>query len=99
MGGFTPVHRGAVGDPRASSQNNLVLEFLGDYVYADATNTYGVGVWNDVRDGAVCPAINAWRAGVQTATTADDTPRPAPQRDCPATFGNTDIFGWTSVTP
>ena len=99
VGGFTPVHRGAVGDPRASSQNNLVLEFLGDYVYAAAGNTYATAVWNDVRDGAVCPAINAWRAGVQTATTADDTPRPAPQRDCPATFGNTDIFGWTSVTP
>jgi hypothetical protein len=97
VGSFSEVHRGAPGDPRASSQNNLVIEFLGDYVYAAAGNSYATAVWNDVRDGADCPAIDTWRAGVQTATTADDVPRPAPQADCPATFGNTDIFGWTSA--
>jgi hypothetical protein len=31
-GAFTEIHRGAPGDPRGSSQNNLVAEFLGDYV-------------------------------------------------------------------
>ena len=97
VGTFTEVHRGATGDPRASSQNNLVIEFLGDYVYAVAGNTYATAVWNDVREGADCPAIDVWRAGVQTATTADDVPRPAPQAACPANFGNTDIFGWTSA--
>ena len=97
VGAFTEVHRGDTGDPRASSQNNLVIEFLGDYVYAVAGNSYATAVWNDVREGADCPAIDVWRAGVQTATTADDVPRPAPQQDCPATFGNTDIFGWTSA--
>ena len=56
-GAFAELHRGAPGDPRASSQNNQVLEFLGDYVYAAATNTYAIGVWNDVRGGSVCPAI------------------------------------------
>jgi len=97
VGAFGEVQRGAVGDPRASSQNNLVIEFLGDYVYAVAGRSYATAVWNDVREGADCPAIDVWRAGVQTATTADDVPRPAPQQDCPATFGNTDIFGWTSA--
>ena len=97
VGPFTEVHRGATGDPRGSSQNNLVLEFLGDYVYAAAGNTYATAVWQDARDAAVCPAINAYRAGVQTATTADDVPVPAPQQVCPPTFGNTDIFGWTSA--
>jgi hypothetical protein len=96
VGNFAEVHRGAVGDPRASSQNNLVLEFLGDYVYAAAGNSYATAVWNDVREGLDCPAIDAYRAGVQAGAAVS---APAPQRDCPPTFGNTDIFGWTSVTP
>jgi hypothetical protein len=97
VGAFSQVHRGAPGDPRGSSQNNLVIEFLGDYVYAVAGHTYAAAVWQDARNAADCPAIDTWRAGVQTATTADDVPRPAPQAACPATFGNTDIFGWTSA--
>jgi hypothetical protein len=93
VGPFTEVHRGASGDPRGSSQNNLVLEFLGDYVYAIATNTYGAAVWNDTRNAADCPAVDAYRQSVQTG---GSVPAPAPQQDCPATFGNSDIFGWTS---
>ena len=93
--GWAQAHRGEVGDPRASSQNNLVLEFLGDYVYAAATDTYGVAVWNDVRDGTPCDAINEWRAEVQQ--TLDPTGAPEVQQECDLTFGNTDIFGWTSA--
>ena len=93
---WTELHRGAEGDPRGSSQNNLQAEFLGDYVYAAATRTYGAAVWNDARNGAVCPAINTWRAALQTGSTA---PPPAPNVDCPATFGNTDIFGGSWADP
>jgi hypothetical protein len=101
VGAFTEIHRGAQGDPRTSSQNNLWLEFLGDYVYAVATNTYGAAVWNDARNGADCPAIDAWRAAAQTAVANGTTvpPPPAPQQDCPATFGNTDIFGGSYADP
>ena len=95
-GAFSELHRGAAGDPRASSQNNLVAEFLGDYVYAAATRTYGVAVWNDTRAGADCPALDAWRQDIATGGTAG-VPRPAPQQDCPATFGNSDIFSFTTA--
>ncbi len=95
-GAWSELHRGATGDPRGSAQNNLFLEFLGDYVYAVATNTYGAGVWNDTRNAADCPAIDTWRAAAQLDPT---TPKPAPEQDCPATFGNSDIFGGSFADP
>ena len=100
-GAWSELHRGAPGDPRGSSQNNLWLEFLGDYVYAVATRTYGAGVWNDTRNAADCPAIDTWRAAAQLAIqngTAVPT-KPAPEQDCPATFGNSDIFGGSYPDP
>jgi hypothetical protein len=38
-GAVTQLHRSPPGDPRGSAQNNLVAEFLGDYVYAVAART------------------------------------------------------------
>jgi hypothetical protein len=93
-GAFTEIKRGAPGDPRASSQNNLVGEFLGDYVYAVATRTYGAAVYNDTRNAADCPAIDAWRQSLRDGTTVA---RPAPQQECPATFGNSDIYSFTTA--
>ena len=98
-GAFTTLHRGAPGDPRGSSQNDLQAEFLGDYVYAAASRTYAAAVWNDARFAADCPAIDLWRMSLRTETTADDVPRPAPNVVCPPTFGNTDIFGWSGADP
>jgi hypothetical protein len=118
VGDFAPVHRGESGDARGSSQNNLAAEFLGDYVYAAATTSYSVSVWNDVRDAADCPAIDEFRqdlhdealaTGQPTAEAeeprgeseegedADAPVAPAVQSACPANFGNSDIFGWSSL--
>jgi hypothetical protein len=125
VGAFSQVHRSPGGDPRGSSQNNLAAEFLGDYVYAAATRTYGAAVWNDTRAAADCPAIDAYRralheqavaigapvadpeepAGEQDAvhqafkTQEADAVAPPVQQDCPATFGNSDIFGGTYLDP
>jgi hypothetical protein len=91
--GWTTLHRSPVGDPRASAQNNLQAEFLGDYVYAAATNDYGVTVWNDVRNGTLCPAINAWRMAIRQGSTANP---PNPVDDCAPGFGDTDIWSFTT---
>ena len=97
-GAFTPLHRGAPGDPRGSSANALTDEFLGDYVYATATRSYGAAVWNDARNAQDCPAVDTWRQALQNG---QSPPAPAPEQDCgPAnTFGNSDIFGGSYADP
>ncbi|MDX6505114.1 MAG: hypothetical protein QOE29_2239, partial [Gaiellaceae bacterium] len=76
--------------------NGLTAEFLGDYVYAVATRTLGAAVWNDTRNAADCPAIDAWRMSLRDGTTV---PTPAPQQDCAPTFGNSDIYGGSFADP
>src|SRR5262245_5871442 len=94
-GAFTEIHRSPPGDPRGSSQNDLTAEFLGDYVYAAATRAYGAAVWNDTRFAADCPAIDTWRQALEDGNTA--VPRPAPQQACLPTFGNSDIWSFTTA--
>ena len=79
IGRFSTLARGATGDPRGSAQNDLQAEFLGDYVYTAATRTGAVGVWNDTRNAADCPAMDAWRESLRTGTSVAT---PAPQADC-----------------
>jgi hypothetical protein len=102
IGAWSDIHRAPTGDARGSSANALIDEFLGDYNYAFATNDFVVAVWNDARNAADCPAIDAYRDDIANGTAAGvstDPTRPAPKQDCPATFGNTDIFGGSYADP
>jgi hypothetical protein len=89
-GPFATLGRGTAGDARGSSANALDSEFLGDYNYVEATRTHAVAVYNDARNAAYCPAEDAYR---DSETTATPLAKPAPPTVCPATFGNTDIYG------
>jgi hypothetical protein len=88
--GWATIHRGGLGDARGSSANGLFGEFLGDYNTTAAADGFAVAVYVDVRNAADCPAVDAYR---QSLTTDSPLPTPAPNSDCPATFGNSDIFG------
>lgn len=95
-GAFSEVNRGLSGDPRGTSQNGLTAEFLGDYVYAAASPTFGTAVWNDASNAAVCPAIQAYRNSVETG---GSLPAPDVQASCAPKFGNSDILGITVTDP
>lgn len=95
-GAWVTEYSGPFGDARGATQGRILYnEFLGDYVYAIATRTYGAGVWTDTRRTAECPAFDAWR---QQSWNAGHVvlPAPWPLGDCPASFGNNDIFSATT---
>jgi hypothetical protein len=95
LGAFATVVTSATGDARGSSANGLSSEFLGDYNYVAASDAGAIAVWNDMSQGADCPAIDAYR---QSLVDGSPTAQPAPGTDCPDNFGNSDIFG-AMVTP
>jgi hypothetical protein len=94
-GSFTTKSTGATGDARGSSANALDGEFIGDYNWIVATNSFAVAVYNDVRNAADCPAVDSWRDALANG---QSPPQPSPANSCPAKFGNSDIYA-AKVTP
>ena len=94
--GWTTLYDGPLGDLRGTYPgHDIYQERVGDYVYAAAARAYGVGVWTDARDAGVCQAVQQYRqASLDAGQLA--LPAPWPLADCPATFGNTDI--WSATT-
>ena len=96
-GAWSTLNRGATGDARGSSANSLVAEFLGDYVYAAATNTFGVAVWNDTRNAQDCPAVDTYRENLQLGITPNPAPNPPTSCGATSTFGNSDIYSFSNA--
>jgi hypothetical protein len=101
-GGWTTIYDGST--DTAGGHNDLrgtypghdiYQERVGDYVYAAASRTYGVGVWTDAQNATVCDPVQDYRAA-SLALGDLALPAPWPLDDCPDTFGNTDI--WSSTT-
>ena len=97
-GALMEVNRGQSGDARGSSANSLTAEFLGDYNYAVASDTYGAAVWNDVRNADDCQAVDLYPQSL-VAGKPITKPSPCQNEPTPNKFGNSDIYGWTSVAP
>jgi hypothetical protein len=95
-GGWETLYSGPLGDLRGTYPgHDIYQERVGDYVYAAASAGYGAGVWTDARDAAVCGPVQGYRAASLAAGTLA-LPAPWPLTDCPAGFGNTDI--WSATT-
>lgn len=94
-GAWTTLYNGPAGDARGSGFLGVNREFLGDYVYAIATRTYGAGTWTDLRQSTNCTAVDAWRQK-NLDEGARNFPAPWPLGVCPSNFGNTDIFSATT---
>lgn len=96
LSNLATLTRGPIGDGRASSSNVPIDEFIGDYNTVAATNAGAVAAYNDAHNAAVCDAVDVYR---QSVVNGSPGPAPAPATDCPATFGNTDIYSAILTDP
>ncbi|MDP9284321.1 MAG: glycoside hydrolase, partial [Actinomycetota bacterium] len=75
-------------NPDTSSYNNLMEQFIGDYIDIVAGPARAYLVWTDARDASRCQAVDDYRnavyAGSKTAVA------PNPDIACATNFGNTD---------
>ena len=96
--GWTAVfNEPPLGDLRATYPgHDLYQERIGDYIYAAASNEYGVGLWISANNAAVCNAIQNWRASSFAAGHRILPGAPWPLTDCPSNFGNTDTMSITT---
>ena len=86
----------ASSDPAASAQNNLQLQFWGDYNTLASTNDTALFIYTDSRSGQGCAAVDAYQHGLDG--TGPSVAKPAPGLVCPSQFGNTDPYV-SKITP
>ena len=73
-------------DPAASAQNNLALQFWGDYNTLVSGNAGAWFIYTDSRNGTGCAAVDSYQQDPDTVA------KPAPGLVCPSQFGNTNAF-------
>jgi hypothetical protein len=80
----------ASSNPDGSSYNNLMEQFIGDYIGIVSGPGKAFIVWTDSRNAATCAAVDTYRnqvyAGSKTAVA------PNPDNVCARNFGNTDTY-------
>jgi len=94
-------------DPAASAQNNLQLQFWGDYNQLVSSADHAWFIYTDSRHGVGCAAVDAYQhyevdnglaheddatAPTTSKTGPAEGDKPAPPLDCPAQYGNTDVY-------
>ena len=74
--------------PDGSSYNNLMEQFIGDYVDIAAGPSSAYVVWTDARNATPCAAVNAYRSAVYAGSKTAVAPNP--DLACATGFGETD---------
>ena len=89
---FGPALRvsSASSNPDGSSYNNLMEQFLGDYVGIVSGPHAAYLVWTDSRNATACAAVNDYRQAVYSGSRTAVAPNP--DQVCAASFGNTDTY-------
>jgi hypothetical protein len=76
-------------DPAASAQNNLALQFWGDYNTLTSADSGAWFIYTDSRNGVGCPLVDTYQHALLDGTPAT---KPAPEDSCNSQFGNTDVY-------
>lgn len=77
----------ASSNPDGSSYNNLMEQFLGDYIDVVAGPATSWVAWTDAREATPCAAVDAYRQAVYAGQSAV---APNPDVACATSFGDTD---------
>jgi hypothetical protein len=80
----------ASSNPDGSSYNNLMEQFLGDYIQIVSGPASSYIVWTDARSASPCAAVDAYRAAVYGGSKTAVAPNP--DTACESSFGNTDTM-------
>jgi hypothetical protein len=77
-------------NPDGSSYNNLMEQFLGDYIGIVSGPHQAFLVWTDSRNAIPCDAVNSYRQQIYDGSKTAVAPNP--DKACSTNFGNTDTY-------